>query len=220
MAREFGIFAKYWQPGEVKTRLAAHFGVDRAAGFHRVCLETLLRRFAVTGDRRVLAFAPSHRERDFAALAGSNWPLQAQSRGDLGKRMSDYFWRAFAAGASAVVLIGSDSPTVPDRFVAEAFEELRFVDAVVGPADDGGYYLIGLSRYVPSAFQGISWSTPEVFRQTTERLRTVDCRCHVLLPWYDIDTPQDLARLRAELATEPRKVFATLRQTISDLYGD
>jgi rSAM/selenodomain-associated transferase 1 len=214
MARELGVFAKYWQPGEVKTRLAAQLGAPGAAAFHRACVQTVVRRFSSVADRRILAFSPDHREPEFAALARPRWQLRPQAAGDLGQRMSSFFAEAFAAGARAVVLIGSDSPTMPEAFLHEAFDRLATTDAVLGPSDDGGYYLIGLTRPVPSIFDSIAWSTPEVCRQTLERLEAVPCRCHLLPPWYDIDTPQDLNRLRAELATNSREEFAALRQFV------
>lgn len=217
MARELGVFAKYWQPGEVKTRLAAQLGDAVAAAFHRACVQTVVQRFSTIADRRVLAFSPVHREAEFAALAGPRWQLRPQAAGDLGQRMLSFFAEAFAAGAAAVVLIGSDSPTMPDDFLHEAFDRLATTDAVLGPAEDGGYYLIGLTRFVPSIFDSVAWSTAKVCRQTIERLQAVDCRCHLLAPWYDIDTPHELGRLRAELEGNSREDFAALRQVVFGL---
>jgi rSAM/selenodomain-associated transferase 1 len=214
MVRQFGIFAKYWQPGAVKTRLARYIGDDAAATLHRACLETLLVRFAQLADRRVLAYSPSERGREFAAIAGPSWQTQPQVSGDLGRRMSHYFATSFATGCSAVVLIGSDSPTLPQQFVNDAFDRLQSTDAVLGPADDGGYYLIGLSHYVAEVFEGIDWSTANVRKQTLERFTMAGCRCDLLAPWYDVDTPADLDRLRAELAGNSSHEFASLRSLV------
>src|SRR5487761_1256296 len=114
MVRQFGIFAKYWQPGHAKTRLAATIGAEPAAQIHRACLETLLGRFARTGDRRLLAFTPAHRRPEFAALAGPRWQTEPQSAGNLGLRIERSFSSAFATGATHVLLMGSDSPTLPE----------------------------------------------------------------------------------------------------------
>lgn len=217
MAHQFGIIAKYWQPGEVKTRLAIELGAEPAAELHRACLQTLLHRFAQIGDRRVLAFTPADRGPQFATSAGAQWQLEPQSDGDLGRRIERHFESAFAAGATRAVLIGSDSPTLPEPMVAEAFGRLAGADAVVGPSDDGGYYLVGLSRPISRLFDGIAWSTPAVWPQTVERLKAAACRYHVLAPWYDIDTSADLARLRAELACDAHEDFAVLRQVVREI---
>jgi uncharacterized protein len=224
MARQFGIFAKYWTPGQVKTRLAADVGDEAAALLHRACLETLLRRFWDLDARRVLAFTPAGRAADFAALVESlhssggalcsalHWQLEPQSSGDLGAKMDNYFKSAFATGMQRVVLIGSDSPTLPESFVVDAFDRLAENDAVLGPTGDGGYYLIGLSRLVPRLFDKISWSTSAVWPQTLDRLQAVLCSHHVLPLWDDVDTLADLARLRTELAGDPREEFSALRR--------
>ncbi|HQU42760.1 MAG TPA: TIGR04282 family arsenosugar biosynthesis glycosyltransferase [Pirellulales bacterium] len=217
MVRQFGIFAKYWQPGRVKTRLAGQIGAVAAAELHRACLDTLLRRFAHLGDRRVLAFTPPEARQAFADLAGRAWQAEPQCEGDLGDRIEAHFATAFARGATRVVLIGSDSPTLPDALVVEAFERLKRADAVVGPSDDGGYYLIGLARPLDGLFRGLAWSTPQVFRQTLERLDAAGSKREILAPWYDIDTPSDFERLKSELAGERREVFAALRQRVTEL---
>lgn len=196
--RQLGIFAKFWTPGEVKTRLAATIGHERAAELHRACLTTLLARLRELADRRVLAFSPAEQRAGFQAIAGA-WSLEVQSTGDLGERMRHHLAAAFRTGAESAVLIGSDSPTLPLAFIEEAYERLREVPVVLGPSDDGGYYLIGLSRPDPPLFDRISWSTGEVWQQTVERLTAANWSYHQLPPWYDVDTADDLARLRAEL---------------------
>lgn len=183
-------------------------------------METLLGRFARTGDRRLLAFTPAHRRPEFAALAGPRWQTEPQSAGNLGLRIERYFSSAFATGATHVLLMGSDSPTLPEPLVAEAFERLTVADAVLGPTDDGGYYLIGLARQMPGLFDAIAWSTPAVWRQTIERLEALACRYHVLAPWYDIDTLADLARLCAELEGDASEEFSGLRHLILEVDDD
>ncbi|HJT35605.1 MAG TPA: TIGR04282 family arsenosugar biosynthesis glycosyltransferase [Pirellulales bacterium] len=197
--RQLGVFAKFWEPGAVKTRLAAAIGGSAAARVHQACVSTLITRFNRTADRRVLCFTPAEREREFAAIAGPAWQLQPQATGDLGRRMRHYFETSFAAGVERAVLIGSDSPTLPITYVEEAFDRLAESPVVLGPSDDGGYYLIGLSRDIPDVFQGIDWSTSEVWRQTIGRLRAAGQSYYELPPWYDVDTGEDLLRLRDEL---------------------
>ena len=222
MAQQFGVFSKYWQPGYVKTRLAADIGFEPAARLHRLSLETLLRRFSGVADRRVLSFTPADRAGEFAALVESHglpghWSLEPQAAGDLGKRIEHYFACAFARGARRVILIGSDSPTLPEAFVVEAFDRLTTVDAVIGPTADGGYYLIGLSRQLPRLFDDVAWSTPAVLEQTLDRFRASSCAHHILPSWYDVDTLADLVRLRSELAGEPARDLVPLRQLVEEL---
>lgn len=211
---QLGVFAKYWAPGEVKTRLAAAIGEIPAARLHRVFLETLLRRFAGVGDRRVLAYSPAARAAEFAALNAPGWSLESQGDGDLGQRMQAYFRSAFAAGATRVVLIGSDSPTVPEEVIQMAFEALKDRRAVLGPATDGGYYLVGAAEAVPPIFDRMAWSQPAVWAQTVERLQGNDWDFAVLSGWYDVDEVSDLEQLARELEEQHRgdAAFEELRQ--------
>jgi len=199
--RQLGVFAKFWQPGEVKTRLASRWGAIAASQLYRGFLAATIHRFASLADRRVLAFTPVERRNEFAELAAGRWQLEPQSAGDLGERMRNYFAAAFAGGATHAVLIGSDSPTLPSEFVERAFVLLQTHDVVLGPTDDGGYYLVGAANRVPSIFEGIAWSTPRVWDQTLARIRDAGISHAELPPWYDVDEPADLARLRLEMAT-------------------
>jgi len=200
--KQLGVFAKYWAPGAVKTRLAAAIGESAAASFHEASVRTLLSRLCRTAERRVLGFAPANREQDFTEAAGISWQLQPQVDGNLGKRMADYFRTAFETGATRVVLIGSDSPTLPVGYVEKAFEDLEVNNVTVGPSSDGGYYLIGASRPVPRIFEGIDWGSEKVLQQTGALLREHDVSWTLLPHWYDVDQLEDLQRLQTELEEE------------------
>lgn len=198
--KQFGVFAKYWRPGAVKTRLGEAIGNERASELYRIFLATTCRRFEAIGDRRVLAFTPAERRADFEGLAGQVWVTESQSSGDLGCRMRDYFAAAFEKGADRVVLIGSDTPTLPLGFVEQAFELLAEHPVVLGPSDDGGYYLVGASGDVPPIFSGITWSSPDVWSQTTRLLDKACCAFGTLPQWYDVDDQGTLDRLYNELS--------------------
>lgn len=221
--RQLGIFAKYPQPGRVKTRLAASIGDEPACRLYRAFVETLLARFSDVADRRILAFSPPERRAEFEALAGRCWQLAEQSAGDLGQRMQRYFKDAFERGASRVVLLGSDSPTLPVEYVEQAFELLNKISVVLGPSDDGGYYLIGAAERVPPIFDDIAWSSEAVWEQTTNRLRSLGQDFRELPPWYDVDDEKDLRRLRDELSDEPSsqgytdREFALLRDSMAHI---
>jgi glycosyltransferase A (GT-A) superfamily protein (DUF2064 family) len=109
------------------------------------------------------------------------------------------FFVAALAWAERVVLIGSDSPDLPRQRLTEAFAALEECDVVLGPAADGGYYLIGLARRIPRIFDGITWGSREVWQQTTRRLAAAGIRWRELAPWYDVDELADLAGLRSRL---------------------
>ncbi len=215
--RQLGMFAKFWAPGEVKTRLAARIGPEQAARLHRVFLETLIERLALVADRRVLVYTPSTRRLEFGELAAAGWELQPQDDGDLGQRMQVYFQRAFASGATQVVLIGSDSPTLPTMLIESAFKQLDETQTVLGPAADGGYYLVGATGAVPPIFDRIAWSRPSVWTDTVARLEAARWTFSALPCWYDVDDWDDLQRLRAELDQPDRSGsdFAVLRRAVA-----
>jgi rSAM/selenodomain-associated transferase 1 len=197
---QLGVFAKYWQPGLVKTRLAATIGAEAASRLHREFLTTILARCGGLVERSVLAFTPPDRRDEFLRIAGDRWQVEPQSDGDLGQRMRAYFESAFSRGAQRVLLIGADSPDLPRAFIRQALSQLAQVPIVLGPADDGGYYLIGMRAPIPDVFSAIEWSSPAVWQQTIARLRTLGCDFAQLPAWYDVDDASTLLRLQVELA--------------------
>jgi rSAM/selenodomain-associated transferase 1 len=202
--RVLGVFAKEPRPGQVKTRLAATIGAEPAARLYDAFLRDLLPRLVAIGATRVLAFAEPSDRAFFRSLCGDHFELEVQSGDDLGARMATFFSIQFARGASRVVLIGSDSPDLPISHIENAFASLDRHDVVLGPCDDGGYYLIGMSRVIPEIFQEIAWSTPSVFDQTKSRLDQLGVRTAVLESWYDIDSLDDLRRLAFAIRSDGR----------------
>ena len=219
---QLAIFAKHWQPGQVKTRLARSVGADAAARLHQAFLRTLLARLRDCGQRRTVVYTPSDRGEDFADLAGVDWSIAPQADGDLGVRMRRYFETAMAQGASRVVLLGADSPTVPREHVDRAFEALATKEVVLGPSADGGYYLVGASRAVPPIFDEVAWGGPRVWRQTVHKLTAAGLGFEAMPEWYDVDTEADLARLTAELALAPdtQVSLCQLRHEIAEILRD
>jgi rSAM/selenodomain-associated transferase 1 len=199
-AATLGVFAKWPRPGQVKTRLAAAMSPEWAAQVAMAFLEDTLDRLAPLDIRRVLAFAPAEAEADFARVAGQRFALLAQSEGDLGERMAAFFARCLGDGAERVVLVGTDSPTLPRAHVEMAFAELEHADVVLGPATDGGYCLAGCARQVPPIFEGLDWGGSRVLTDTVARLEHAGLRLALLPPWYDVDTPEDWQMLRGHVA--------------------
>lgn len=211
-----GVFVKYPQPGQVKTRLAAAWGEERAAELYSAFVADTLDRFRSTADRRWACYAPADAAaaRYFGDLAGDSYELWPQPDGPLGKRLAAFFECCFASGLQRAVIIGSDSPTLPRDYVEQALERLATSDApdrgvadqpsrggrcVLGPATDGGYYLVGLRERLLPIFSGIEWSTPQVLRQTVARLSESGATLALLPPWYDVDGPDDVELLRGHL---------------------
>ena len=136
-----------------------------------------------------------------AALAPAGIRLIAQSGADLGARMAHLSARLLADGARGGAPDWQRPATLPPAHLAEAARALvaGTADVVLGPAEDGGYYLIGLARPAPALFQDIAWSTGAVLEATRARARALGLREHLLPTWYDVDTPADLGRLRRDL---------------------
>lgn len=218
---QLGVFAKFWAPGQVKTRLARDLGPSAAAEIYRASLETTLMRLLGSTDCGVLCYSPQENHAEFEALAGEWWHCQPQVEGDLGARMATFFDEAFAAGMERVVLIGSDSPTLPLAYLHAAFAALQTHDAVLGKAADGGYYLIGLVRPCPDLFTEVAWSTPEVWQQTTSRLDQLGASWQALDTWSDFDDLASLHALRMELASmQPLPgVYASLARAIERAFA-
>jgi rSAM/selenodomain-associated transferase 1 len=187
------VFLKHPRPGAVKTRLVQALGAEVAAGLYRVLAESVLQAtIARAGEYERLVFfdPPDAAEAVRAWLPGVR--LLAQSGEDLGARMADAFGRAFHRGASRVVIVGTDAPGVSRETVVEAFRALDEAGVVVGPAEDGGYYLLGLRAPRPELFAGIDWSTPGVLEQTRARAAAAGLTMRELQRRRDIDTLDDL----------------------------
>jgi hypothetical protein len=187
------VFVKHPAPGAVKTRLAAAIGPAAAAGLYRALAEHVLEATTPAGreyERLVFFDPPEARDEMRSWLPGVR--LIAQSGGDLGDRMSDAVSRAFARGASRVAIVGTDAPGLSRETVAEALDALDSADVVMGPTEDGGYYLLALREPRPELFAGVAWSTPRVADETRARaaaarlvVRELECR-------RDLDTVEDL----------------------------
>ncbi|MFM7353895.1 MAG: TIGR04282 family arsenosugar biosynthesis glycosyltransferase, partial [Microcystis aeruginosa] len=129
------------------------------------------------------------------AWLGENFTYYEQQGDDLGKRMLSAFAVAFAQGMIRVVLIGTDCPDLNPEILLKAFQLLQRSAVVLGPAADGGYYLIGLSHFVPELFSNISWGTPEVLFETRHRIENLNLQVSYLPMLHDVDVPEDLVGL-------------------------
>ncbi|MDH3284498.1 MAG: TIGR04282 family arsenosugar biosynthesis glycosyltransferase [Acidobacteriota bacterium] len=197
------VFVKHPEPGRVKTRLAAGVGNERSAEVYRRLAERTLRtvRAAATapGRRVRLAVDPPQRVADVSRWLGPDFPAAPQAAGHLGERMSAAFADAFEDGAQRVVIVGTDCPGLAPFDIDAAFTALSTNDVVVGPAEDGGYWLLGLAEHRPPLFEDIAWSEPDVLTRTLLKLRRAAVRFILLRTLRDVDTVEDLRALVPEL---------------------
>jgi hypothetical protein len=200
----FGVFCKHPRPGDVKTRLAEHIGPQSAVSLSAAFLDDLTLEFRSIGERRILGYSPAESSNYFEPFTRFGYDLWPQPDGDLGTRMSAFFQETLAADDDRAVIIGSDSPTIPSEYVKLAFEQLEESDCVIGPAMDGGYYLIGLRRYVPQLFENIIWSASSVLAQTVQRITANGLSLALVPPWYDIDDVNDLWTLAGHIRAMTR----------------
>jgi rSAM/selenodomain-associated transferase 1 len=199
------IFARAPLAGEVKTRLIPALGAEGAAELYRCfLLDTLAAAAGVEADA-IVAAAEEGQVAAVRALAAETCPraeVIAQEGRDLGERMRNAFRLTLGSGYERAVILGSDAPSLPWERVREALRLAGERDVVLGPCLDGGYYLIGMHAVAPRLFEGIEWGGPTVLAETLRKAQELGLTVAQLEPWYDVDTPQDLERLRAELAEE------------------
>ncbi|MEN0111153.1 MAG: DUF2064 domain-containing protein [Planctomycetota bacterium] len=225
------MFARYPTPGQTKTRLAAAIGAEPAAGVAAAMGETTLRRLAGgwAEKERVVAVTPPdslERFRRVRPIVEGRWHVVAQPQGDLGERMR--WWFDEVAGGRPALLLGSDCPHFPAAAVGDGIEWLAAAGgaesrAVVAPADDGGYWAIGVAGDPPPVFDGLPWSDPDLLAATVERLdnwRASGRGDYRLLDRsYDVDTAAELDRLRRDLLEIDDAELERLRDRLDGVLG-
>ena len=184
------VFVKAPRPGTVKTRLAEAIGAVAAAGAYRRLVEELLQNLRPL-PKVELCYSPDSAGTEIVPWLREGWRCSKQGAGDLGQRLLAAFERAFADGANQVVVIGSDCPAVTTEDIGNAWRSLSSHDVVLGPAADGGYWLMGLREPHPEPFNNIPWSTPDVLSVTLKRIRRAELNVQLLRELYDVDTERD-----------------------------
>jgi uncharacterized protein len=189
------VFVKPPEPGKVKTRLIPMFGAEGAAALAEAffrdtwdCLESLDWALSIVASTETLN----------TKLADSSAEVWLQGEGDLGERIERVLTKGLARKPFAIAL-GADSPGIPKRLLEDAHQALRSADAVLGPCEDGGFYLLGLSRSRPGLLADIPWSQPTTFSCTLDRLRAQGLETAILEPWFDVDRPEDLVQVSEQL---------------------
>jgi rSAM/selenodomain-associated transferase 1 len=190
------IFAKKPEPGMVKTRLSPPLSAEQAAEFYGcMLLDTLAQAARVPEFVDRFLFHDAHGSRGYFEEVAEGMEVRTQKGNDLGERMEHAFREVFSRGYGAAAIIGTDSPHLPPAYLEMAFALFKQgEEAVFGPASDGGYYLVGLTKPSPELFYGIEWSSANVLEQSLERASAQRLTVSLLPPWHDIDTAEDLNR--------------------------
>jgi rSAM/selenodomain-associated transferase 1 len=192
------LFLTKWpEPGRVKTRLGQQIGQARAAQLYSHFVRDLADTLITLPCDTLCFYDPSVKAERFEQWLGPQHTYVAQQGRDLGQRMAGAFSWAFNHHYDRAVVIGTDSPDLPANLLQQALDALDCHDMTIGPSQDGGYYLIGFSKsgFRQNVFDGIAWSTCQVYQQTCDQINQTDCRVHTLPHWYDIDTEEDLRHL-------------------------
>jgi len=211
------LFVKSPESGNVKSRLSRSIGKMGAAQLYRCFVLDLLDALDKGAWGLHIFFHPPDAGLTVKKWLGEDRSYAAQEGEDLGERMKRAFEESFAGGSDAAILIGSDLPDLPREIIETGFVSLLHHDVVMGPALDGGYYLIGFKResFAPDVFDGISWGSGTVFRETCQILSRKGRRFSVLPPWQDIDTYEDLQALIARHGQTPFAGSRTIRYALS-----
>ena len=198
------VVAKRPAPGRTKTRLTPPLSPEQAAALYECFLRDtldLVRR--LSGVTPAIVYLPAEERAYFEALA-PDFELLLQEGDDLGERLDSALTRLLVAGYQHVAIMNSDGPTLPPACLTGAFDALAGgADIVLGPCDDGGYYLIGLKQPAPRLLREVRMSTPDVLADTIAIAAEEGLTVELLPTWYDVDDAESLERLINELATAP-----------------
>lgn len=199
-ANALAVMAKAPIAGLVKTRLVPPLGEEQATELYRALLIDQLEHLtALSIADLYVAFTPGEASRMIENLAPDPYRCFPQAGSDLGDRMQEVLAEMRRRGHRNAIVLGSDLPPVPLTTLHEAFKRLSADTkrVVLGPSQDGGYYLIGMNQRIPEIFLGMSWSHQRVLADTIEKLRQLGIEFCLLSEWFDVDTAEDIARLRA-----------------------
>ena len=194
------VVAKQPAPGQTKTRLCPPLSPSQAADLYDCFLrDTLDTMRKVPGVQRMIGFLPEDAHPYFHQIA-PDMGLVSQRGASLGERLDHMLTEALAGGPQKAVVMDSDSPTLPADYIIQAFERLADADVVLGPTNDGGYYLIGLKQPQPHLLRQVQMSTPHVLKDTLSLAESSGLTVSLLPAWYDVDTIADLHKLDSEIS--------------------
>ena len=195
------LFAKAPIAGEVKTRLQPEITPENSARLQEAMIKDSISLMSeINNVEKIIYFLPIEKKYVFEKFTdGLPFHLNCQNGVDLGEKMANSFHDLFNKGFFRVVVIGTDSPTLPKEYISKAFIDLNKADLVIGPSIDGGYYLIGFKEKVLPVFSPVEWGSNKVLLQTEELIKIHNLKLSLLPVHYDIDTIEDLRYLKTHL---------------------
>lgn len=210
-----GIFIvmKYPEAGKVKMRLAQSLGEEAATSLYRAFIQDTLTTVQSLDVPYHIAVYPPESQKQFAQWLGGANQFFPQLGMDLGERLQNGFTTMFKKEYQQVIALASDSPDLPVEILQKAVSSLQTHKVTIGPAFDGGYYLIGFSHdfFIPEVFEDISWSTETVFQETMSRIETIKDQVHVLPVWEDIDTKRNLREFYERNQLQSSRTLHTMK---------
>ena len=215
------VMAKQPVVGKTKTRLSPPLEPTEATALYEAMLRDTIDLVArLPGIQLAIAITPPDAVGAFRSISPPGATLLPVCGTDIGDCLHQILGGILVDGHPKAIAIDSDSPTLPAAHLREAVDLLDRTDVVIGPSEDGGYYLIGLKRPQPDLFRDIAWSTKEVTGQTVARAQTLGLSVALLPAWYDVDMAADLDRLRRELATLPEDALPHTRGALRDIRSE
>lgn len=216
------LFVRAPRQGHVKTRLAKHLGAETTLSLYRCFVEDILATLTAGAYQTSVFFTPADQGAAVKDWLGKFADCQPQTGENLGQRMHLAFLNTYSDPVDRAILIGSDLPDLDIDIIHEAFSALQQSEVVIGPAADGGYYLIGFQKdaFTAKLFGGVDWGTGRVFQQTLEQIQQANLNYYTLPAWQDIDTYEDLMEFYSRNASDspPRlKTMAFLTQILQKI---
>ena len=191
------VFTRYPERGKVKTRLAKSIGDEAAFQIQKILAKRTFKECLILNDKKfsLFVFYPEeNNEAQVKNLVNGRFSFFTQDGNNLGKKMSNAFRKVFELGFEKAIIIGTDIPDMSKLILSNAFMELEKDDIVIGPSNDGGYYLLGMNKFIPGLFEDIEWSTNSVFEKTINKINHSNFNYSALEELIDLDLKEDLLK--------------------------
>ncbi len=212
------VIAKQPVVGQVKTRLVPPLSPSQAALLSEAMLRDTLNNVSTLRDINIaVSFSPGTAADYFSSITSNKTLLIPDDFENLGDCLPNTIHQLLALNYRKVILLNSDSPTLPLAYISQAFSELDSADIILGPSEDGGYYLIGMKRLITDVFHGIPWSTKDVLESTVEKASRLGLKVSFTPLWYDIDSIDDLIQLRNEISNHPSDKIPHTRKALNTI---
>jgi rSAM/selenodomain-associated transferase 1 len=211
------IMAKEPRVGLTKTRLCPPLTLDEAARLYEALLrDSISLANGLVGIDLAIAVTPPESIAYFKNISPPDTLLMPVECIDIGDCLTQVLGNLLDMGYPSALAFNADGPSVPQEYIQTAVNKLDACDVVLGPSEDGGYYLVGLKQLHAEIFVGVSWSTPKVLSQTLTKIKVLGLEAELLPPWFDVDTAADIERIRSENAKLPPDLLVHTRRFLTD----